>query len=383
MKVFMTAGEASGDKLGAALIDGLRKIDPDIELMGIAGPLMRAKGMNSLFDMSELSVMGLAEILPKYAHLKRRIAQTAQAVIDTKPDVLVTIDSPDFSLRVAKLVKAQSDIPTVHYVAPTVWAWRAGRAKKMAKHIDHVLALFPFEPPYMTDVGMSCDFVGHPVVAEPAASSQDIAQLFRDTKLDPDRPILLVLPGSRRGEVTRIGPIFMDSIARFLQDHSEFQVLGVATDQTKDLLADHLHGTTIIAPDGGDVEAFQRLKRAAFARADIALAASGTVSLELAAAKTPMVIAYDMNRLTRMILKRMLKTDTVTLVNLVADSRYVPEYLGAACRADLIAPALATLWQDPTLQDQAMALSMVRLGQGAQPPGIRAAQSIMDFLAKQ
>lgn len=202
MKVFLIAGEASGDKLGAALMSGLKQLTTP-SFSGVGGPMMQAEGMDSLFPMDELSIMGLAEVLPKYLHLKRRIAQTAAAVIAARPDVLVTIDSPDFCLRVAKLVKAQSDIRTVHYVAPSVWAWRPGRAARMARVIDHVLALLPFEPPYMEAAGMDCDFVGHPVVAEPQATEAEAGD-FRARHGIGEAPLLLALPGSRRGEVARL-----------------------------------------------------------------------------------------------------------------------------------------------------------------------------------
>ena len=175
MKVFIIAGEPSGDRLGGALMAGLKSLRPDVTFQGIGGSEMAAQGLQSQFDMSELSVMGIAEVLPKYRALMARINETAEAVIAARPDVMITIDSPDFSLRVAKRVKARSDIRTVHYVAPTVWAWRPGRAKKMARFIDHVLALFPFEPPLMQAHGMDCDFVGHPVVAEPVATADDAA----------------------------------------------------------------------------------------------------------------------------------------------------------------------------------------------------------------
>jgi lipid-A-disaccharide synthase len=180
MKIFITAGEASGDKLGAALMAGLRTVLPDTELtfVGVGGPLMEAEGLQSLFPMDEISIMGIGEILKEYRHLKRRIRQTAEAAIAMQPDVMITIDLPEFSLRVARLVKAASTIRTVHYVAPTVWAWRPGRAAKMAAHIDHVLALLPFEPPYMEAAGMRCDFVGHPVVTDPVASDEDVAAFY-------------------------------------------------------------------------------------------------------------------------------------------------------------------------------------------------------------
>ncbi|MFT5343988.1 MAG: lipid-A-disaccharide synthase, partial [Paracoccaceae bacterium] len=195
MHVFVIAGEPSGDRLGGALMQGLHDLRSGITFEGVGGPMMMAQGLDSLFPMDELSIMGLAEVLPKYRHLKRRIAQTAAAVIAARPDVLITIDSPDFCLRVAKLVKAASDIRTVHYVAPTVWAWRPGRAVKMARVVDHVLALFPFEPPLMQAAGMDCDFVGHPVVAEPLATDAEIAA-FRAAYDLGDAPVLLTLPGS-------------------------------------------------------------------------------------------------------------------------------------------------------------------------------------------
>ncbi|MEL6838312.1 MAG: lipid-A-disaccharide synthase, partial [Pseudomonadota bacterium] len=207
MKIFVIAGEPSGDKLGAALMAGLKQLRPDVTFDGVGGPLMQAEGLVSRFPMDELSVMGLAEILPKYRALKARIREMATAILETQPDILITIDSPDFCLRVARLVRAASDIRTVHYVAPTVWAWRPGRAQKMAAHVDHVLALFPFEPPYMEAAGMECDFVGHPVVAEPVTDAAEAAGLGQGT-------VVLVLPGSRKGEVSRLADRFGAAVAR-------------------------------------------------------------------------------------------------------------------------------------------------------------------------
>ncbi len=179
LHVFLIAGEPSGDRLGAALMAGLKALHPGVTFAGIGGSAMAEEGLTSLFPMEELSIMGLVEVLPKYLHLKRRIRETAAAALAAAPAALITIDSPDFCLRVAALVKAaQPQRKTIHYVAPSVWAWRPGRAQKMARVIDHVLALLPFEPPYMTAAGMTCDFVGHPVVAEPVASPAE-AQAFR------------------------------------------------------------------------------------------------------------------------------------------------------------------------------------------------------------
>ncbi len=379
MRVFVIAGEPSGDRLGGALMTGLKALEPDVVFDGVGGAAMQAEGLQSRFAMEELSVMGIAEVLPRYRALKRRIAQCADWVIETKPDVLITIDSPDFCLRVARAVRARADVRCVHYVAPTVWAWRAGRAKKMAQVIDHVLALFPFEPPYMEAAGMACDFVGHPVVAEPQANAAEIEAFRADFDLGM-APTLLVLPGSRRGEVTRLAPVFGDALRRFLPAHPDMRVVvpaaGPVVDLVREAVRDWPGAPIVLDPAVHD----PAHKRAAFGAADLALAASGTVSLELAAAKTPMVIAYNMHWLSWQILKRMVRLDTVTLVNLVSETRIVPECLGPACTPENIARALAEVRTAPRSQTEAMALTMERLGQGGEPPGLRAARAVLSRL---
>lgn len=374
MRPFLIAGEASGDKLGAALMAGLTARLGPLPYKGVGGPLMEAEGMASLFPMEELSIMGIAEVLPKYFHLKRRIAETAQAVLDSGADLLITIDSPDFCLRVAKLVRAaRPEFRTVHYVAPSVWAWRPGRAKKMAPLVDHVLALLPFEPALMEAAGMSCDFVGHPVVAERRADADDVAALR--AKYGLTAPWLLALPGSRRGEVTRLAPVIGETLSRL---DRPVQVVLPTVRGVEDLVRDLSRNWPVeplILTDGSE-------KRAAFAGAAAAIAASGTVSLELAANAVPMVIAYDMSMISRMMLKTMLKIDTVTLVNLVSETRVIPEFLGADCRAEKIAPALNALLSDGAqrqAQLDAMRLTMERLGQGGLPPGERAAESVIAY----
>jgi hypothetical protein len=243
----------------AALLAGLKSLRPDLQVQGIGGPLMQAEGLHSLFAMDELSVMGLAEVLPKYAHLKRRIREAAADVLAAAPDALITIDSPDFVLRVARIVRAaRPDLRTIHYVAPSVWAWRPGRAAKMAHVIDHVLALLPFEPPYMTAAGMTCDFVGHPVVSEPLATPAEVAAF------QGDGPLILTLPGSRRGEVTRLAPIFGQTLARVHRSHPDARVvlptLASIEPLIRSLTADWPIAPQIITDPG--------LKRGAFAAAE-------------------------------------------------------------------------------------------------------------------
>ena len=380
MKLFLLAGEASGDRLGAELMRGLRQLKPDVRFRGIAGPEMQSEGLDSLFDMAELSVMGLAEVLPKYFALKRRLDQTVAEVLAWKPDILVTIDSPDFCLRVARAVRAADpSIRTCHYVAPSVWAWRPGRAKKMAAYIDHVLALLPFEPPYMQAEGMACDFVGHPVAAQAAVTSKQIAQFQADFGLDPARRSLVVLPGSRASEIKRLLPIFCKVVAQ--PCFAEFQLIFPTLPHLEPLLRaeiDALAQDTVLVTGAGLTAADAAEQRlVAYGAATAALAASGTVSVELAAAGTPMVIAYDMGFISRMVIGAMLKIDTVTLVNLVSETRAVPEFIGKDCKAERIAPALQQILDAPDAQAQAIKTTMTRLGKGDPELPYRAARAVL------
>ncbi|KEO51694.1 lipid-A-disaccharide synthase [Thioclava pacifica] len=382
MRIFVIAGEASGDKLGGALMAGLSELAPGIEWRGVGGEEMSGQGLDSLFPMEELSVMGLMEVLPKYRHLKRRISETAEAVVALAPDALITIDSPDFCLRVARLAKEKRpDLKVIHYVAPSVWAWRPGRAAKMAQVVDHVLALLPFEPPYMEAAGMSCDFVGHPVVAEPRADQADAAT-FRETHMiGEDQPLALCLPGSRRGEVKRLGPRFDEALMQLRDREPGLRVVlptvrGVAP-MVREMTA-RWPVAPIVVENTED-------KRAAFAAADIALAASGTVSLELAANRVPMVIAYDANFISWHVISRMLKIDTVTLVNLVSDTRVIPEFLGPECKPRAISAKMLELLEDDDSRSEQFAVMeevMQRLGEGGEPPGLRAARSVLEFIGR-
>ncbi|GAA6207360.1 lipid-A-disaccharide synthase [Cognatishimia sp. WU-CL00825] len=384
MKVYVIAGELSGDKLGAALMSGLLQLHgTDIEFRGVGGPLMAQQGLSSQFPMTELSVMGLVEILPKYFDLKRRIQECVDAILAWQPDVVITIDSPDFCLRVAKAVREKSQLRTVHYVAPSVWAWRPGRAAKMAPFIDQVLALLPFEPPYMTAHGMRCDFVGHPVVAEPLPTPDAIQSL--KAELGIDGPTCLILPGSRRSEVSRLLPVFVQTMERLQAQRPDLNFVlpaaGPVASLVKDLTANMAAPPTILDASELSADQAETRKRAAFAMADVALAVSGTVSLELAAAGTPMVIAYDVNVITREIMKRLLKIDTLTLANLVTDTREIPEFLGKDCIAEKIAPSLLQLLDAPETQQEILSETMRLLGRDDQDPGLRAAAAVLDGLS--
>lgn len=383
--IFIIAGEPSGDRLGASLMQGL-SAERDIMFVGVGGPMMAAQGLKSQFQMEELSIMGVAEVLPKLPHLLRRIRETADAAIWGEATALITIDSPDFCLRVAKKVKlVRPEFPVIHYVAPSVWAWRPKRATNMARYVDHVLALLPFEPPYMEAAGMSCDFVGHPVVADEQPSAKEVSNFRTEIGLGEGQKLLTLLPGSRSGEVAQLGPVFRGVVERLRADIPDLVVVipsvGKQVDTLK-LMFDDL-GVTVLDPRDMPIAVTEARKRACYAASDAALAASGTVSLELAAAGTPMVIAYKMHWLTAFILKRRIQVSTATLVNLVTETHAVPEFLLDDCTIDKIHPAIYELLTEITAseaQRRASSKTMEMLGRDAERAGTRAANSVLKHL---
>lgn len=387
-RLFLIAGEPSGDRLGGALLEGLRTLAPGLEIAGVGGPAMSAQGLASRFPLEDLAVMGLAEVLPRLPLLMRRIRETAEAVAAFRPDALIGIDSPDFCLRVAAKVRAGNPGQRViHYVAPSVWAWRPGRAAKMARVVDHVLALLPFEPPYMRAAGMTCDFVGHPAATAPQATGAEIAAIRAEFGVEPGQRLLVVLPGSRRGEVTRLAPVFAETLSRLRAADPALAAVVPVVAGTAELVAGLMPlqagWPRLLDPrDRPEAEAEAR-KRALMAASDAALAASGTVSLELAAAGVPMVIAYRVNALSAAIARRLIRIDTATLVNLVTDTRLIPEFLQGDCAPDRIAPAVSRLLTDPAAavaQRAVAAEAMTLLGRGGEPPGMRAARSVLAHL---
>ena len=328
--------------------------------------------------------MGLTEVLPRLPGLLRRIRETAEDVVAWAPDVLITIDSPDFSLRVAKRArKANPALKVVHYVAPSVWAWRPGRAAKMARHVDHVLALLPFEPPYMHAAGMTCDFVGHPVAARPAPTPDQTAEFRIRHGLAPDQKALLLAPGSRRGEVRRLLPDFLTVLSRLRASVPDLAVIVPVAETVEDAVREMLvdvPGPTIVLPaSAGEAE-----KRLAFAAADTALCASGTIVLELAAAGTPMVAAYRTTWLTAQIVRRVIKVNTSNLVNLISGTLTVPEFLQEFATIDALSDAVLGLLTNPEKRANQIAVFddvIGQMGRVGAPPAERAAQSVAQCLA--
>ncbi|NNG05419.1 MAG: lipid-A-disaccharide synthase [Inquilinus sp.] len=375
LTLFVVAGEASGDLIGGRLMAALKRRAGDgIRFAGIGGERMAAEGLDSLFPMNELSLMGLFEVLPRARHLLRRLRETAAEAERLAPDALITIDSPGFTLRLAERL-AGKGIPLIHVVAPQVWAWRPGRAVKIAGLLDHLLALLPFEPPYFTVHGLPTTFIGHPLVESGVADGD--GERFRDAHgIDASAPLLCVLPGSRDAEVERLLPIFGQAMAGLRRARPALAVAIPAASA----VADRIRSLVAAWPGGAVVVEGDAAKYDCFAAADLALAASGTVTLELALAGTPMVVAYRVNALTAMIARRLVKLPHVALVNVVLGYGAVPELIQEECRADRLAAAMAALLDDPRAteaQRRAFAKVGRAVGAGGPSPSERAADAVL------
>lgn len=391
LRIFIIAGEASGDKLGAGLMEGLKTLTENkVVFSGIGGAMMQSAGLHSLFPMSDLSVMGLFEVLPSIPRIMKRISETTQAAMRFCPDVFITIDSPDFCLRVGRrLKKNHPDLPMIHYVAPSVWAWRPKRAAKMARSVDHVLALLPFEPPYMEAAGLTCDFVGHPAASEPIPMSSDIQIVLSDLGLTQDQEIIAILPGSRRSEIKRLLPIFL-AAARHIhaQNPGVRFILPAAQAVLKDIQT-HTQNIDIplciLDPTPFDAATAEHRKRCVYAASRAAMAASGTIALDLAKQSCPMVVTYKVSWLSEQIAKRLWLSDRINLVNIVTDTYEIPELLFEKCNAKTIAEAVLTLVHDHEAHARQVALckEAVRLlGEHAKAPGLRAAHSVLKAIGK-
>ena len=384
MKIFIIAGEDSGDKLGSAIIDGLREVtDVPPKFVGIGGNGMISRGLESIFPMSELSVMGFVEIASKYKSLKKRLNQTISSILDEKPDILLTIDAQEFCFRVAKKVKLlNKNIAVAHYVAPTVWAWRSNRAKQISNFIDQILALFPFEPRYFHDVGVRCDFVGHPIVSETLADEESVTEFKKAYSLT-DEPVILCLPGSRKSEIDRLMPVFGETLEKFSNALPNARFILPSTPDVYEyskIFLDYMPKDIIfLTPEKFGVEKYLEFKKASFKLSQLALAASGTVSLELAANNTPMVIGYDMNFLSRKIIGLMLKIDTVNLVNLVTGNRNIPECIGSNFNSEKLFLEMVRVYSNNLNQIKDFKTTMDLLGINKEPPNVRAANSLLNL----
>lgn len=378
--IMIVAGETSGDLLGADLIEAIRALYPDATLSGVGGPAMTRAGFSSLFDMSEIAIMGLGPILANLRRLFGLVDLTAAHACDTRPDMVVLIDSPEFNHRVAaRIKKRHADIPVICYVAPSVWAWRRGRARKMARHFDAVLSLFPFESHIFKALsGPPCHFVGHPIVAR-FQSYAPIADFRGKYNIPAAGKLLCVLPGSRMSEIRKLAPIFEQTIARVSAQVEDLSVVIPVVAHTREAARARVANwpvEPILVEEESD-------KIAAFSAANAALAASGTATLELGMAGLPSVIAYKMGGLMGALLMRVLRVPSAVIVNLVLDAPVMQEFLEDRCTADLITPAVCDLLQDDGLNAAKrahLAPLADELGSPGQSPAARAAEIIRSLI---
>jgi lipid-A-disaccharide synthase len=375
---FLIAGEASGDLLGARLMHALKeKLQGQVRFAGIGGPRMQAEGIELFFPQSELAHFGLFELLRHVPHLMKRMKETVAEVRDVRPVALITIDAPDFCFRVARKLKGEN-IPLIHYVAPTVWAWRAGRAKKIAQFLDHLLALLPFEPPYFTREGLDCTFVGHPIV-ESAADKGDGNKFRAKYGLAPGAELLAVLPGSRRSEAARLMPLFKTAIATLAQQRPGLAVAIPTVPALASIIREKSRNWPVrVIVTEGDEDKYDM-----FAAARAAMACSGTVAIELAMARLPAVIAYKIGAPTVLLYRPFIKFKYANLVNIMHDKLVVPEFLLEDCTPENIAAGVHNLLSsDEARQKQIAGLSEVTgwLGQGQFVPSQRAAETVLDVV---
>ena len=345
MRVALVAGEASGDILGAGLMQALKAKHPHIEFMGVGGPLMQAQGLNSYFPMERLSVMGLVEVLGRLPELLSRRKRLINSLIQAKPDVFIGIDAPDFNLTV-ELKLRQAGIKTVHYVSPSVWAWRQKRVLKIREACDLMLTLFPFEAKFYTDHQVPVRFVGHPL-ADTIPSQADRAAAREALHLLPDQPVVALMPGSRGGEVARLGNLFLDAATRLrtLRPGIQF-VLPCATPERRLQLEQMLVGRDL------PLTLLNGRSHEALAACDAVLIASGTATLEALLYKRPMVVAYKVAPLTYRILKRLVTSAYISLPNLLAERLLVPELIQDAATPEALAQVLAPLLEGGEVQTE-------------------------------
>lgn len=378
-KIFVIATEESGDRLGASLMRELRaRLDDGVRFEGVGGRAMAEAGLVSRFPIEELSIVGLAAVAKQLRSILRRIRETADAVMAAKPDALIIIDSPDFTHRVAKRVRARAPrIPIIDYVSPQVWAWRPGRARTMRGYIDHVLAILPFEPEALRKLdGPPCTFVGHPLTEQIASLRPSPAEQERR---NTSPPILLVLPGSRRSEIGHHMAVFGETLAQLQAQGIQFEAVLPTMPHLESAIARGLENwpvrpRLVIGEDA---------KREAFRVAHAAFAKSGTVTLELALAQVPMVTAYKAGAVEAWIVRRRITSPSVILANLVIGENVIPEFIQEDCTASNLMPALRdVLTATPMRRRQQDAFARIDdiMSTGVLSPSARAAEVVMALL---
>lgn len=382
-RIYLVAGEHSGDQLGGKLMAAIRdRLGEPVSFAGVGGDAMAAEGCASLFPLSDVAVMGVSAVLMRLPRLIRRVHQTVDAALAAEPEVLVILDSPEFTHAVAKRVRRRRpDLPVVDYVSPSVWAWRPGRARKMRAYVDHVLALLPFEPNAHRRLGgPECTYVGHPLVERlDWIANLDPGELSRALRLQPDKPVVVVLPGSRPNEVKRHMQPFGAALGLLWQEHGSFEVVLPVVESVRGLIEEQLADWPcrphLITGETAKFQAF-RLARAA-------LAASGTVTLELALCNTPMAVGYVLDPIAAR-LKWLASFQSIVLPNLILEENVFPEFIHEACTGEELAAAMSPLLgEGPEREAQLTGLALIaeRIRLDAGTPSEKAAEIVLSYLS--
>ena len=328
-KIFILTGEPSGDKLASEVVIDLSKRNPNIEYLSVGGENLKTIGIKSIYDLKEITYLGFTEVIFNLFKINKKINLTTKSILNFNPDILFTVDSPDFTLRVAEKVKKKNNkIKIVHYVAPQVWIWREGRVKKIKKFIDHVLLLFKFEKKYFEKEKVSCDFVGHPLLENKSFGKIDISQIVNKNKA-----IISIFSGSRISEITILMPILINFIKLMKNKHKDITYVFHSTNEHKELIQNFITQSKV---DNCGVISDSAIKDHILKKSIFAVSKSGTVSLEICNAKIPSIILYKMNFLNFLIIKMLVKTKYANIINIAAKEEIIPELLQSNCNAENI-----------------------------------------------
>ena len=352
-KIFILTGEASGDMLASKVIENLKKLNSNIEYLSVGGENLKKLGIRSIYDLKEITYLGFTNVILNIFKIKNKINKTVRAIEDFKPDILFTVDSPDFTLRVAERVKIKNpNIKTIHYVAPQVWVWREGRVKKIKKFIDHILLLFNFEKIYFEKENMRYDFVGHPLLDSTTQSAIDINQI-----LGKNKALISIFAGSRKSEINILTPILLNFIKLMDEKYNDFTYVFHSTKEYSDLIQSHIEKNNV---NNCQVISDDKIKNHILKKSVFAVSKSGTVSLEICNAKIPSIILYKMGLINFIIIKILVKTKFANIINIAAKEEIIPELLQSNCNPKKIFTVVSNYLDNPKrMNDQILKTQMV------------------------
>jgi len=344
-KIFILTGEASGDKLAAKVIDNLNKLNPNIEYLSVGGENLNKLGIKSIYNLKQITYLGFTNVLLNIFNIKRKINETVQAIENFQPDILFTVDSPDFTLRVAERIKKNNPkIRTIHYVAPQVWVWREGRVKKIKKYIDHILLLFNFEKQYFEKENMSHEFVGHPLLESKVESGIDINQI-----LGKNKALISIFTGSRQSEINVLAPILLNFIKLMNEKFNDLTYVFHSTKEYSDLIQSKI---TEKGLKNCEVISDNKIKNHVLQKSIFAVSKSGTVSLEICNAKIPSIILYKMGLINFLIVKMLVKTKFANIINIAAKEEIIPELLQSDCNPNNIFSVVSDYLNNPKKMEE-------------------------------